>query len=109
MTIKAWLRQPTTIHGFAALCAAIVGAVAEYYLHQVTMAGAISMVAYALVHILMPEASIDPATLETMVADAVDAQMAKRLSQSSTALTIDAMRTLVASLGDALPPAPPAK
>ena len=57
MNISAWLRQPTTIKGIGAVLGVIIGAVAQLASHDVTISGAVLVVVYGIVHIILPDNS----------------------------------------------------
>jgi hypothetical protein len=72
--ILAWLRQPTTITGIAALLATAATTIAGYLTGDIKAAGAAGALTYGVVHVLMPDNTQAATVLSSVVSDLVAAQ-----------------------------------
>lgn len=111
MNFKAWIRQPTTVNGLAALIGLVSSLVAGILTHLLShdpetvsyMAGAAGLFAGGVVNLVLPDNSAAQSTAEKIVSDAVAAAASRHLVQVLPSLVADGM-AVVAAIG-AKPPA----
>jgi hypothetical protein len=63
--ILLWLQQPTSVAGISA----IAGTISAVSLHQLTLAGAVPLIAAALVSIVLPDNTGAKAAAESLTRD----------------------------------------
>lgn len=95
-TIKAWLMQPSTIHGFAAILSVLSGGLAQVLSHDVTASVGIAGMVWGVVHVVMPDNSAAQTPIEKLVQDGIQATVQGRLSQMLPVLFGDGMAVLTA-------------
>ena len=112
MTPTEYLKQPTTILGIAGFVGAVSTAVAHYLTGDVNASALLGVVIASAVHVVMPDNSGAPSSVEKLVTDAVTAAAQKRLAAAMPLLVSDGMNALAAfqaaQQSPALPPTPTA-
>lgn len=90
MNVKAYLKQPTTIHGIAYL-AATVAAVGTYFLTKsVPEAATVFGGIIGVVNVGMPDNSALPTDVEKLVVDALTAAAQKKFADAIPTVMADA-------------------
>ncbi|MFI4982710.1 MAG: hypothetical protein ACHQIO_20355 [Nevskiales bacterium] len=89
--VQAWLRQPTTVTGIAALIATAAGAVAQYLTGQATFAASAGGIAFAVTHLAMNDNSAAPSSVQKLVVDAVTAATQKHIVAALPQLVVDGL------------------
>jgi hypothetical protein len=106
--IKAWLRQPTTIHGLAVVLGGVAAAVAHLFAANAVVDGISAVVLYAATNVIVSDNSADIVSVEKLVEDAVTAILTRRLAEKLPVLAADAEAALAATATKPGAPAPAA-
>ena len=93
-SIKAWLMQPSTVHGLGVAAGTIAGLVAHAITHDATWSAAIGGSAYALVHVAVPDNTGAQSSVEKLVSDTVTAVVQKRIADAIPLLFQDSMAVI---------------
>jgi hypothetical protein len=101
-TIKAWLRQPTTIHGIGALVGVGASVAAWFLTHDAKTAAAVAGSAFGVVCMAMNDSTGDKSSVEQLATDAIQAIVTQRVGPMLPTLGADVVRVLQT------PPAAPA-
>lgn len=102
-SIKAWLMQPSTIHGLGVAVGTIAGLVAHAITHDATWSAAIGGSSYALMHVVLPDNSAAQSSVEKLVSDTVSAVAQKKLAEAMPTLIQEGM-AVVSTTFKAPPP-----
>lgn len=97
MNLSAWLKQPSTITGLAAFAGAAATAVAGILTHSTDLAAGIGAIAFAAVHVALPDNTTEAASVQKLVSDAVHAAVEKRLAASLPQLVSDVSAVVAAA------------
>lgn len=92
--LKAYLAQPSTIKGFAAILSVLSGGLAQVLSHDVTASVGIAGMVWGVVHVVMPDNSAAQTPIEKLVQDGIQATVQGRLSQMLPVLFGDGMAVL---------------
>jgi hypothetical protein len=105
--IKAWLRQPTTIHGLAVILGGGAAAVAHLVGGNSVVDGISAVALYAATNVVVSDNSADIRPVEKLIEDAVTAVVTRRIAQELPQLAADVEAALasLAAKPTARPPA----
>lgn len=112
MDIQAFIKQPSTILGLGTLAGTIGGIVAHILTHDTTVTAGVGAIAFAAVHVFMPDNSAAPSAVEKLATDAITAIMQKRLAAAmpllfaDTVAVVDAFKTTSATVTAPTAPTP---
>ena len=95
-SIKAWLKQPSTIHGLGVAFGTVAGLVAQALTHDTTWSVAAGGSAYALMHVVLPDNSGAQSSIEKLVTDTVTAAAQKRLAEALPSLVQEGLAVVSA-------------
>lgn len=104
MNIQAILKQPSTILGLGTLAGTISAIVAHVLTHDTTVTAGIGGIAFAIVHMAMPDNSAAPSAVEKLAVDTITAAMQQRLAAALPALFTDAVGVVQAFQAPAVVP-----
>lgn len=91
---KAWLRQPTTIHGIGAIVGVGAAFVAWRMTGSTATAGTVAGSAFGLVCMAMNDSTGDKNSVEQLAADAIQAIVAQRVGPMLPTLGADVIRVM---------------
>lgn len=106
MTVKDWIKQPTTIHGIAALVTSVVGATAQVLTHEASISAPVALAVGGLVALLLPDSTAEVKPVEQFVTDTVNAAVAGAVRQRLPILLSDASAILAPLITQPAPAAP---
>lgn len=102
MMLLALLKQPSTILGLGAIAGVGAAFVAHLVSHDMTVSLALGGLAFGVVHILLPDNTGAPSSVEQLVNDAATAVAQQRLAAAMPQLMADTIAVI-----KSFTPAPP--
>lgn len=100
------LKQPSTILGLGAIAGVVAAFVAHIVSHDTTVSLALGGLAFGVMHVVLPDNTGAPSSVEKLVTDAATAVAQQRLAQAMPQLMADTM-ALVKSFTPVAVPVPP--
>lgn len=96
-TLKAWLRQTSTIHGIGVLVGAGAAAVAYAFTHDAKTAGVVWGSTFGIVCVAMNDNTGDKSSVEQLASDAIQAVVTQRVGAMLPTLGADLVRVFQAA------------
>lgn len=94
--LLAYLQQPSTIKGIAAIVGVIAGAVAQAIGHSTSTSAATAAAVYGIIHVILPDNTAAQTSIEKLAMDTITAVVNKRLQANLPLLMADAVSVVQA-------------